>query len=530
MLSRRNLLKVLAATQVLPFTPSPAKAASVRKTLDLGAARPFNFEILKDLAEEMARAPYVPPPMPDGAILHKINYDAMLAIKYDLDAALYANGAGPYPITFLTVGQSYLKSVTMYVLDGEDAREIIFHPDYFTHPADSPLGLLASEPSPFAGFEIRQAWDKAGLRDHEGWARFIGGSYFRAVGEANQFGLSARGLSQDTGGPHPEEFPDFTHFWIKEGAKNDDPVEVYALLDGPSVAGAYRFIMHRGRASTMDITCQLHLRQPITRIGIAPLTSMFWYSETVKGTAVDWRPEVHDSDGLAIWTGQGERIWRPLNDPPKLELSVFPDKNPRGFGLMQRDKNYDHYLDVVLYERRPCGWVEPVGPWGKGSVQLVEIPTDNEIYDNIIVMWVPDAPTQAGQTLDYRYNLFWRDTDPFAGDLAICIATRLGKGGLLGAVRSNVLRNFMVEFKGPALATLDEGQMPEPVLTASHGTFSFVKVEPSPDGARDHWRIRFDLDPQGQDIVDLTCVLRFDGKPLTETWTFHYVRFDSPVR
>lgn len=529
MLSRRNLLKVLAATQVLPFTPSPA-AAAPRTKLDLGPTKPFNFEILKDLAEEKARAPYLPPPMPDPAILKQINYDAMLAIKYDLDAALYAHGEGAYPVTFLTVGQAYLKSVTMYQLDGGSAREILFRPDYFIHPANSPLGLLAAEPSPFAGFEIRQAWDKVGLRDHEGWARFIGASYFRAVGEANQFGLSARGLSQDSGGGGTEEFPDFTHFWISEGKGNADPVEVYALLDGPSVTGAYRFILHRGRATTMDITCQLHLRKPIERIGIAPLTSMFWYSESVKGAAVDWRPEVHDSDGLAMWTGKDEHIWRPLNDPAKLEISAFEDENPRGFGLMQRDKNYDHYLDVVYYERRPCGWVEPIGQWGKGSVQLVEIPTDNEIYDNIIVMWVPAEPTKAGQTLDYRYNLLWRDADPFPGDLAICVATRLGKGGLLGAPRSNVLRNFMVEFKGPALARLDEGQMPEPVLTASHGTFSFVKVEPSPDGDTDHWRIRFDLDPEGQDVVDLRCALRFEGKPLTETWAFHYVKFESPVR
>jgi glucans biosynthesis protein len=327
-----------------------------------------------------------------------------------------------------------------------------------------------------------------------------------------------------------EEFPDFTHFWIAEGKAKGDPVEVYALLDGPSVAGAYRFIMHRGRATTMDITCQLHLRKPIERLGIAPLTSMFWYSESVKGAAVDWRPEVHDSDGLAMWTGKGEHIWRPLNDPAKLDITVFEDENPRGFGLMQRDKNYDHYLDVVQYERRPCGWVEPLGRWGKGSVQLVEIPTDNEIYDNVIAMWVPTEPTRIGQVLDYRYNLHWKDADPFPGQLALCVATRLGKGGYLGAPRSDTLRNFMVEFKGPILATLDEGQVPDAELDSSNGRFQFVKVEPSPDGASDHWRVRFDLDPEGHDVVDLRCTLRFAGKPLTETWTFHYVRFASPVR
>jgi glucans biosynthesis protein len=527
MLSRRTFLKILAAAQTFL---SPSAFAAPRSKLDLGPAQKFDFEVLKALAEEKARAPYLSPPMPDARILKRINYDAARAIHYDLDSALYGNGSGPYPVTFLTCSVAFLKSIKMYALDGDAAREVIFHPDYFIRPGNSPLNDLPSEPSPFAGFELRQAYNKPGLRDHEGWARFIGASYFRAVGEANQFGLSARGLAQNSGGPGDEEFPDFTHFWIAEGKTDADPVTVYALLDGPSVTGAYRFIMHRGRATKMEITCELHLRKPITRIGIAPLTSMFWFSETVKGAAVDWRPEVHDSDGLAMWTGAGEHLWRPLNDPPRLDITTFLDENPRGFGLMQRDKNYDHYLDVVYYERRPCGWIEPLHPWGKGTVQLVEIPTDNEIYDNIIAMWVPAEPTYAGQRLAYRYNLYWQDNDPFPGDLAICVATRLGKGGGKGAVRSNVLRNFVIEFQGPSLAKLDEGEIPEAVLSATAGHFENITVEPSPDGRTDLYRARFDLDPEGHDVVDLRCFLRFAGKPLTETWLFHYLRFDSPVR
>lgn len=529
MLSRRNLLKVLAATQVFPFAAKAVQAAPQTK-LDLGPPQAFSFDVLKAMAEEKAKAPYVPPPMPDGKILHEINYDQARAIKYDLDAALYGHGEGAYPVTFLTCSQAFLKSVRMFKLESGEAREVIFHPYYFSHPPDSPLARLPSDPSPFAGFELRQAWNKPDQRDHEGWARFIGASYFRAVGEANQFGLSARGIAQNTGGEGMEEFPDFTHFWIAEGKANGDPVEVYALLDGPSVTGAYRFIMHRGRATTMNITCQLHLRKPITRLGIAPLTSMYWFSETQKGAATDFRPEVHDSDGLAIWTGRDEHIWRPLNDPAKLDISTFPDENPRGFGLMQRDKNYDHYLDIVWYERRPCGWVEPLGEWGKGSVQLVEIPTDNEIYDNVIAMWVPAEETKAGQVMNYRYNLYWRDLDPFPGDLALCVATRLGKGGEKGAVRSNTLRNFVVEFKGPSLSKLDEGQLPDVKLKPSHGHFQTVSVEASPDGAPDLYRARFDLDPEGKDVIDLTCWLEFEGKRLTETWAYHYIRFDSPVR
>lgn len=527
MLSRRTLLKLAAAVQLPPFTPATAKVAL---KLSFGPTEPFSFDMLKTRAAALAAKPYVPPPMPDPTIVKTMNYDTAKNITPDPDYALFGNGEGAYPVTFLAVGQLFAKSVRLFAVEGGNAREVLFRSDYFKSPPGGPLSRLPAAPAPFAGFEIRQANDKPQLRDHEGWARFIGASYFRAVGEANQFGLSARGIAQNTGVANPEEFPDFTHFWIGEGAKDGDPVFVYALLDGPSVAGAYRFIMHRARATTMDITCELHLRKPIERLGIAPLTSMFWYSETVKGAGADWRPEIHDSDGLAMWNGKGEHLWRPLNDPPTLNVSAFEDENPRGFGLMQRDKTYDHYLDAVSYEKRPCGWVEPIGDWGKGSVQLVEIPTDNEIYDNVIAMWVPAEPNQAGQTLGYRYKLLWRDTDPFPGDLALCVATRLGAGAIQGAPRSKVLRKFMVEFKGAFLATLDQDEVPEAVLTASRGTFSHIITEPSPDGALDLWRTQFDLDPQGNDPVEMRCFLRHKGKPLTETWIYRYIPFESPVR
>lgn len=529
MLSRRNLLRLGAAFQLSSCLPGLARGQDhEEKGVVLGPPEPFSFDGLKARARALASKPYAPPPTPDPNVVKTMGYDVAKNTKYDLDRALY--GHGPYPVTFLTVGLLFPKSVGMYALQDGAAREVIYQPNYFTFPPGSPMARLQPEPPPFAGFELRQAHDKPELREHEGWARFIGGSYFRGVGEANQFGLSARGLAQNTGVANPEEFPDFTHFWIGEGQADDDPVEVYALLDGPSVAGAYRFHMHRGRATTMEIACELHLRKPIERLGIASLTSMYWYSETVKPTAADWRPEIHDSDGLAMWNGKGEHLWRPLINPPALQISTFTDENPKGFGLMQRDKVYDHYLDAVHYEKRPCGWVEPLGKWGKGSVQLVEIPTDNEIYDNIAAMWVPAEPTHAGQSLSFDYRLYWRDLDPFPGDLARCVATRLGMGAVQGAPRSTTLRKFLVEFQGPILATLDEGEIPEPVVTASRGTFSHFITEAAPDGTPDLWRTQFDLDVSGPEPVELRCFLCFRAKPLTETWTYRYTPFASAPR
>ncbi len=530
MISRRTLLKLLAAVQAFGLEPAFAATADAPSKLSFGPPSRFDFETLKGMVADLAAKPYAPPPMPDPDIVKTMNFDTAKHILPDPDHALFGDGRGPYPISLLAVGQLFPKTVRMFALTDGQAREVIFQADYFKSPPDGPLSKLPPTPSPFAGLEFLQAYDKPVLRGHEGWARFIGASYFRAVGEANQFGVSSRAVAQNSGIAIPEEFPDFTHFWVGEGETDDDPITLYALLDGPSIVGAYRFVMHRGRGTTMDITLQLHIRQPIERLGISPMTSMFWYSESVKGAATDWRPEIHDSDGVAMWTANGDHLWRPLIDPDKLTISKFPDDKFRGFGLMQRDKNYDHYLDAVFYERRPCCWCEPIGDWGKGSVQLLEIPTDNEIYDNIVLSWVADAPNKAGDVLDYRFKLLWRDTDPYPGKLALCVATRLGAGDIQGAPRSKVLRKFILEFKGGFQATRVADAKPEPVLETSRGKFLNIVVEPSPDGDLGLWRIQFDLDPDGTDPVDLRCHLAYQGEALTETWVYHYVPFASPVR
>ena len=534
MFTRRTFLELVAAAQaasLLPATEAMARTADAPSKLSFGAPAPFDFDTLQAMVADLAAKPYAPPPMPDPAVVQTMNFDTAKHIIPDPDYALFGDGRGPYPISLLAVGQLFPKTVRMFCLEDGNAREILFRPEYFKSPEGGPLARLPATPAPFAGLEFNQAYDKPTLRGHEGWARFLGASYFRAVGEANQFGLSARAIAQNSGIAIPEEFPDFTHFWVAEGETDDDPVTLYALLDGPSLVGAYRFVMHRGRGTTMEITMRVHLRKDMERLGIAPMTSMYWYSESVKGAATDWRPEIHDSDGLAMWTGKGEHLWRPLENGDKLSITKFEDESPRGFGLMQRDKNYDHYLDAVFYEKRPCGWIEPIGDWGKGSVQLLEIPTDNEIYDNVVLSWIADKPTKAGDVLDYRYRMLWRDTDPFPGDLAICVATRLGAGGVQGAPRSKVLRKVILEFKGVFATALTADATPNAVLSATpRGKFKNVIVEPSPDGELSLWRIQFDVDPEGADPVDLRCHLAFDGKPLTETWVYRYVPFESPVR
>ncbi|MFC4520967.1 glucan biosynthesis protein [Cupriavidus pinatubonensis] len=536
MMNRRTLLvsaTASAALAALGIPPSALAASGIK----LGDARPFSFDALIDQARALAGKPYAAPSAPPPEILDLIDYDAHGKIRFRPENALFADGPGQFPVTFFHLGTYFRTPVRMHVIErGKDskgnAREIVYEESYFDMPADSPAHKLPRG-SGFAGFRFQESrLGDQKVRDWKknDWVAFLGASYFRAIGERYQYGLSARGIAIDVAeAGKSEEFPNFTHFYFEPPEGKGDTVTVYALLDGPSITGAYKFVMQRGKAVVMDVECALFLRKDVARLGLAPLTSMYWFSETMKGTAVDWRPEVHDSDGLAIWNGAGEHIWRPLNNPPQTMASAFGDDNPRGFGLLQRDRLFDHYQDGVNYERRPSLWVEPRDGWGAGAVQLVELRTDDEIHDNIVAMWVPKAPARAGNTYRLRYRLHWLADEPFPSPLARCVATRMGNGGQPGQPRPKGVRKFMVEFKGAPLEQLPFGVKPEAVLTASRGKFSYVFTEAVPNGVPGHWRAQFDLTADGKEPVDLRLFLRLDGKPLSETWLYQYHPFQSQM-
>jgi glucans biosynthesis protein len=517
---RRTLLASLAALAGASLFSDDVLAATGLRTAE---PQPFSFDILKELARTRAALPYEAPWRPSPEIVSQIDYDAWGKIRFDPERAVYANGPGRFPVTFFHLGKYFPKSVEMNVVAEGESRTIIYDPSYFDMPADS-IARQLPEGAGFAGFRFQEARDgKLDWRKND-WVAFLGASYFRAIGDLYQYGLSARGVALDTVmADRPEEFPDFTRIYI--GPEDGVTVTVHALLEGPSITGAYQFTMARESGVTMDIECSLHLRRDIARFGIAPLTSMYWFSETQKPTAVDWRPEVHDSDGLFMWTGAGERIWRPLANPPKTVASAFKDENPRGFGLMQRDRVFDHYGDGVFYDRRPSLWVEPIGDWGRGSVQLIENPTDDEIHDNIVAMWVPEGEAKAGSSYDLRYRLYWRSDAPDPGSLGHCVATRMGNGGQPGQPRPKGVRKFMLEFVGGPLGDLPFGVKPEPVLTSSRGAFSYILTEPVPDGVKGHWRAQFDLTAEGDAPVDMRCYLRAGDQVLTETWLYTYHPF-----
>jgi len=525
---RRTLMKGAAAAAAVSAIGENAAAAP--DGLSFGEPSAFSFDLLKAQAREKAHGPYAPPPHPAPEIVQKINYEEWGKIRFRPDHALFADGPGRFPVTFFHLGLFFQKAVDMYAVENGQARKVVYDQSYFDMPANSVAHGLP-QGAGFAGLRIQEARDGALDWRKNDWVAFLGAAYFRAIGELHQYGLSARGIALDVAvADRPEEFPDFTQFYV-DSLPSDDTLIVYALMEGPSIVGAYRFALKRGNGVTMDIESTLFVRAAVSRFGIAPLTSMYWYSETKKQTAIDWRPEVHDSDGLSMWSGGGERLWRPLNNPPRIMVSAFTDNNPRGFGLCQRDRTFDHYLDGVFYDRRPTLWVEPMpaadgSGWGKGWIQLCEIPTDDEIHDNVVAMWVPEQPPPVGAEIALNYRLHWLADEPYPSKLARCVATRLGRGGQPGLPRPAGVRKFVVEFLGGPLATLPFGVKPDMVVTASRGSLEgYRHIEAVPDDVPGHWRAEFDLTVDGADPVEMRCFLQANGETLTETWMFQYHPF-----
>jgi glucans biosynthesis protein len=525
---RRTVLKGVAAAAALgAMGESEAMAAA---GLQLDNPFPFSYDLFKARAREQAHAPYVAPARPAPQVVQKINYEEWGKILFHTDDALFADGPGRFPVSFFHLGLFFQKAVDIHVVQDGNSRRIIYDQSYFDMPADSVARGLPKGAG-FAGFKIQEARDGALDWRKNDWVAFLGAAYFRAIGELRQYGLSARGVALDVAvSDRPEEFPDFTQFYV-DSKQTDNSVTLYALMEGPSIVGAYKFVMQRTKAVIMDIDSTLFTRAAVSRFGIAPLTSMYWFSETKKETAIDWRPEVHDSDGLCMWTGSGERLWRPLNNPPRIMVSAFSDNNPRGFGLCQRDRIFDHYMDGVDYDKRPTLWVEPLPSaqsegWGKGSIQLCEIPTDDEIHDNIVAMWVPEKPIPAGAELSIAYRLYWVASEPFLPKLGLCVATRLGRGGQPGLPRPAGVRKFVVEFLGGPLSTLPYGVKPDMVVNASRGSLQgYRHIEAVPDGVPGHWHVEFDLAVDGTDPVELRCFLQAGGETVTETWMFQYHPF-----
>jgi len=522
-MQRRDFIKSTAALGAMSLTPLGSLANLLNTpagTRFIGEPQPFDYAWLKGRARALAAAPYEAPSAVLPPEISALDWDKFQQIRFRNDHALWANDKLKLQAKFFHLGLFFKESVHMHEVSGGVAREIAYDTGMFDYGKSGVQKDALPADLGFAGFRVNVHPDFE--RD---MAAFLGASYFRAVGEELQYGLSARGLAVDCGLNRAEEFPRFTSFWLERPADGSKRLTVYALLDSPSITGAYRFEIIPDATLVMDVDVALYPRKAIERLGIAPLTSMFQCGSHDRRMATDWRPQIHDSDGLALWTGSGEWIWRPLNNPAGLRFNAFLDENPRGFGLLQRDRNFDHYQDDgVFYDRRPSLWVQPRGNWGAGAVQLVEIPTVDETFDNIVAFWNPATKPQPGQELLLAYRLYWGGEPPptRAMPLARCVATYTGLGGVVGQKRNYYSRRFAVDFAGGDFSLLGDKAKVEAVITASRGKVELVSARPQ--GAINGWRAMFDLRPDGDSTapIDIRMHLQSDGQVLSETWLYQW--------
>lgn len=479
----------------------------------------FDFASLKGKARSLAAESYAARSAELPESIQDLNWDQHQSLIFDRKHALWNDREqSHFRAEFFHLGMYTREPVTIYELVEGQAEEVEYRGRLFDY---SKTGLSRREISDelgFAGFRLHAMTD---------WERdlisFLGASYFRAVGSSMQYGLSARGLAINTAHPDGEEFPRFTEFYLKRPDDGSQVVEVYALMDSPSTTGAYHFQFTPGEPAVIRVDAALYPRTQIDRLGIAPLTSMYQVGENDRRMDWDWRAEIHDSDGLAIWRGNGEWLWRPLTNPPTLHYNQYQDESPKGFGLLQRDRDFDHYQDDgVYYDRRPSVWVEPLGDWGKGSVSLTEIPTNDETFDNIVAYWEPAQAPAPGEEFLISYKLYWGDEAPIQPPMAQVVATRTGLGGVVGQERTYYSYRFVVDFQGPVFNMLGRNSEITAEVATSAGEIEIVSARPlhSTGG----YRARFDLVPpaDSHEPINLRLYLKKDDLALSETWLYQW--------
>ncbi|MFE3838284.1 glucan biosynthesis protein [Pseudogemmobacter sonorensis] len=483
--------------------------------------RSFDFDVLTEIARQRAESVDPAPPSMDP-VLGALDYDDYQRIAYRPANARWASDHAGWQLQPFHPGWLFNQPVKLHEVSAGAEVPLVFSSDDFEYRS----GMKATVPDDFAlpdvaGFKLTYPLNRADLQDEV--AAFVGSSYFRALGRGSHYGLSARGLAVDAGLPIPEEFPRFSEFWLERPEPAARHLRLWALMDSARLTGAYEFLITPGETTVMEVTARLFFRVAVTELGVAPLTSMFLFGGVNRPAFDDYRPQVHDSDGLRIERADGDVIWRALSNPAEIASSYFAEPGLRRFGLHQRSRGFEDFQDAgARYERRPSLDVEPIGDWGPGTVRLFEIPTRLEVHDNIGAFWVPAGKIEPGTQREFRYRLHWGDLDPDPdGDLAWVADTLSGIGGAAGLDNPPDTRKFVVDFEGGVLgATPEDDPLIRPVVNVRGGTAEIVTLSRLPQGNR--WRLVMDIAAASGALVEINAHVAGHGRKLSEIWTFQW--------
>ncbi|HEX8296711.1 MAG TPA: glucan biosynthesis protein G [Chthoniobacteraceae bacterium] len=488
-----------------------------------------NLDYIIKLAEGRAREPFRSPRanLPEVLREEKLNYDAYRKIRFRLDQAFWLKENLPFRVEFFHPGYIYQEPIRAFEFTKTHVQRIRFVQDWFDY-SDLKIEKQIPADTGYAGFKVAHPVNKPG--EFSELASFLGASYFRLLGKDQRYGQSARGLALDSGEPdRPEEFPIFTDFYLGKPGPNDTGLLIYAVLDSVSCTGAYEIRIAPGEVTIAEIETVLFFREedkirsvnkdrkPLATIGMAPLTSMFWFGENSERKFDDYRPEVHDSDGLLMQMDGGETLWRPLNNPTVMRHSVFATKNIRGFGLMQRDREFAHYTELFNpYHQVPSVWVKPKGDWNEGEVHLVELPTNYEGLDNVVAFWNPKTKPAPLQPMRFGYQLHW--TRESAGPLSEnrVVSTRIG-----AELHDPKKRQVHLEYSGPKLDDIPEAEPPQAIVSCSENA-KIYETQVIRNPLNKTWRVLLKFEPaaDNKDPVDLRCTLKKGEEVVSETWTY----------
>ncbi len=501
---RFRFVPIAALASLLVASVSPCKPALA-----------FDFPDVVRRAEQLAKADYKSPNSNLPKELQNLSYDQYQNIRYKPEEAYWRSAKLPFELQFFHEGWHFDSPVRINEITEQGIHEIKFDPEAFDYGKNK-LDVNQLRGLGFAGFRVHYALNTPKYKDEV--LVYLGASYFRALGKGQRFGLSGRGLAIDTAVMSGEEFPRVMEFGIERPGPSATQLTIYALLDSPRLTGAYRFVLRPGVSTALDVKVRLYLRENVSKLGLAPLTSMFFFGANQHPNRDDYRPEVHDSDGLLVHGSSGEWIWRPLVNPKQLLVTSFALTNPRGFGLMQRSRDFQDYEDLGgRYELRPSAWVEPKGAWGPGRVELVEIPAPNETEDNIVAYWVSDHPARAKRSEEFEYRILWqkdRETHP---PNSWVVQTRRGHGYREHPDNSI---GFIVDFNGPALKKLSrDTNVAGNLWVDSNG--EILEHRTYPNEVTGGWRLMLRLRRKDDGKpVELRASLLNGKDTVSETWSY----------